>query len=54
MLHYLEGHRIREIAQMLGTPVGTINTRLMKARVYMRKAVSPQTALHGGIHYEKV
>lgn len=54
VLHYLEGHRIRDIARMLDTPVGTIKTRLMKARVYMRKAVGPQADLHGGIHCEKV
>ena len=54
VLHYLEGYKIRDIAQMLNTPAGTIKTRLMKARIDLRKAIGDQADLHGGINYEKI
>lgn len=54
VLHYLEGYKVRDIAQMLDTPVGTIKTRLMKARMYLRKAMGVSTDQHGGVHYEKI
>ncbi len=54
VLHYLEGYRVRDIAQMLDTPAGTIKTRLLKARAIMRKAVGEHPELHGGIYYEKI
>lgn len=36
VLHYVEGYEIREIAQMLHLPVGTVKTRLMRGREKMR------------------
>jgi RNA polymerase sigma-70 factor, ECF subfamily len=32
MLHYLEGYSVRETANLLNIPVGTVKTRLMYAR----------------------
>ncbi|MEA5013024.1 MAG: RNA polymerase sigma factor [Candidatus Limiplasma sp.] len=54
ILYYLEGYRVRDIAEMMGTPAGTVKTRLMKARIYLRQAVQTNPDLHGGIHYEKI
>lgn len=34
-LHYLDGWRVSEIAQMLDIPEGTVKTRLMHARKRM-------------------
>lgn len=53
ILHYLEGYKVREIAQMLDTPAGTIKSRLMKARVCLRKALEADSDMQGGIRYEK-
>ena len=53
VLHYLEGYKIRDIAQMLGVPQGTIKTRLMKARIYLRIALPARADIHGGINDEK-
>lgn len=53
VLHYLESYRIRDIAQMLGMPAGTVKRRLMEARIYLRKAMGPQTDSQGGINCEK-
>lgn len=39
MLHYMEGYGIREIAQMLHLPQGTVGTRLRKARQMLVQAV---------------
>ena len=39
VLHYLEGYKVRDIAQMLGTPIGTVKSRLMKARSCLRQAL---------------
>ncbi len=53
VLHYLETYRVRDIAQMLDTPVGTVKRRLMEARACMRRAADPQADRQGGIRYEK-
>ena len=53
VLHYLEGYKIRDIAQMLATPAGTIKSRLMKARIYLRIAIPTGADIHGGINNEK-
>lgn len=37
VLHYLEGFKTREVAQMLNIPEGTVKTRLRAARVQLRK-----------------
>jgi RNA polymerase sigma-70 factor (ECF subfamily) len=54
VLHYVERYRIRDIAQMLDTPVGTVKRQLMQARLYLRKALGPQAELDGGIEYEQI
>lgn len=54
VLFYLEGYKIREIAQMLDTPMGTIKSRLMYARIYLRKAVVVSDEILGGVHCEKI
>ena len=48
MLHYIEGYRIRDIAQMLDAPIGTIKSRLMRARTFLRGAFESQSGLQGG------
>jgi RNA polymerase sigma-70 factor, ECF subfamily len=37
ILHYLEGYRCEEIAQILGAPVGRVRHRLVEARARLRK-----------------
>lgn len=32
VLHYIEGYTVREMAEMLGKPAGTIKSRMVKAR----------------------
>ena len=39
ILHYLEGYRVRDIARMMDTPVGTVKSRPDEARIYLRQAV---------------
>ena len=36
VLHYMEGYRLREIAEMLEIPIGTVKTRLMRAKKQLR------------------
>ena len=36
VLHYMEGYSVSEVASMLHLPVGTIKTRLFKARKLLR------------------
>ena len=47
-LHYVEGYRIRDIAQMLDAPVGTVKSRLMRARTLLRGVFETQSELQGG------
>ncbi|NLO84429.1 MAG: RNA polymerase sigma factor [Clostridiales bacterium] len=54
VLYYLENYKIREIAQMLEAPIGTIKSRLMYARNHLRKAATIPDEIKGGISYEKV
>lgn len=37
VLHYLEGLTVNEIAKLLDIPSGTVKTRLLYARIHMRK-----------------
>ena len=37
VLHYMEGYKVREIAGMLEIPVGTVKTRLMRAKRQLRE-----------------
>jgi len=41
VLHYLEDLEVDEIAKMLGIPVGTVKSRLSRAREALRNAQSP-------------
>lgn len=54
ILHYLEGYRVRDIARMMDTPVGTVKSRLMKARIYLRQAVRTKADVQGGLRYEEI
>jgi RNA polymerase sigma-70 factor (ECF subfamily) len=49
VLHYVEGHRISDIAQMLDAPVGTIKRQLMQARIYLRRVIGTEANSHGGV-----
>lgn len=40
MLHYMEGYAIKEIAEMLRLPQGTVSTRLRRARLEMRQMLT--------------
>lgn len=53
VLHYLEGYKVREIAKMLDTPAGTIKSRLMKARVCLRKEAGTEPDMPGGMQYDE-
>ena len=53
VLYYLEGYKIREIAGMLCVPAGTVKTRLMYARIYLRKNVVRSDQEQGGFAHEK-
>lgn len=37
LLHYMEGYRVREIAEILKLPEGTVKTRLARAKREMKK-----------------
>ncbi len=53
VLHYLQGYRIRDIAQMLQIPVGTAKTRLRSARMSLSEAATLKDDLIGGVCHEK-
>ena len=53
VLHHLEGYRVRDIAQMLHIPVGTVKSRLRSARACLQKTKGFNVELPGGIHDEK-
>lgn len=36
LLYYMEGYKLREIAQILGIPDGTVKTRLLRAKKKLR------------------
>lgn len=39
-LHYYDGYTIRQISELLGIPMGTIQTRLMRARNKLKEILS--------------
>ena len=41
VLHHLEGHPVDEIARLLGCSVGTVKSRLSRARDELRRALKP-------------
>lgn len=53
VLHYLEGYKIREIADMLGVPAGTVKSRLMLARVHLQENLVHSPLEQGGFQHEK-
>ena len=42
VLHYMEGYELREIADMLRVPQGTVKTRLFKARKLLKAALGEE------------
>lgn len=42
MLHDVEGHKLMEIHELTGTPVGTLKSRLHRARARLREMLTPQ------------
>jgi RNA polymerase sigma factor, sigma-70 family len=53
ILHYLEGYRVEEIADMTECPVGTVKTRLMHARAHLKKTLGSDVDVTGGVSYER-
>lgn len=53
VLHYLEGYRVREIAQMLDIPTGTVKTRLRAARGRMHRELTDHQWKEGAFSHEK-
>ena len=41
VLYEVEGKSYREIAQMLGTPIGTVRTRIFRAREFIAQRLEP-------------
>jgi len=39
ILHDIEGHKLTEISEILATPVGTLKSRLHRARAELRKSI---------------
>ena len=37
VLHYMEGYKLREIAEILEVPIGTVKTRLLRAKRALRE-----------------
>ena len=37
VLHYMEGYKVREIAEILEIPIGTVKTRIMRAKRQLRE-----------------
>ena len=37
VLHYMEGYKVREIAEILELPAGTVKTRIMRAKQKLRE-----------------
>lgn len=42
VLHYIEGYALKEIAQMLSLPIGTVGTRLSRARAELKDYLSEE------------
>lgn len=40
-LHHLEGHSVEEIGQLMGCSVGTIKSRLSRARAHLKRSLIP-------------
>ncbi len=48
VLHYLEGYRCEEIAQILGAPVGRVRHRLVEARARLRRELGGEESGNRG------
>lgn len=48
-LHDIEGYRLVELESMLGTPVGTLKSRVHRARARMRDLLKADTKSFGGV-----
>ena len=44
-LHYYEGYKLEEIAQLLNLPRGTVGTQLKRAREQLKKALTEEVVL---------
>ncbi|MBQ8506990.1 MAG: sigma-70 family RNA polymerase sigma factor [Clostridia bacterium] len=45
MLHYMEGYRVREIAQMLEIPEGTVKSRMKRAKLELKRQLGGEAEL---------
>lgn len=54
VLYYVEGYKVREIADMLCVPAGTVKSRLMYARSHIKQNVIHSRQEQGGFAHEKV
>lgn len=45
VLHYLEGYSVGEVAQLLRLPLGTVKTRMAKARTTLRQMLSEEVPM---------
>ena len=52
ILHYVEGYKLREIAEMLDLPMGTVKTRLLYARNAMKRQLEERTE-KGGVQHDR-
>ena len=48
LLYEVEGKSYREIAQMLGAPIGTVRTRIFRAREFIARRLEPVLGPHRG------
>lgn len=42
--HYLEGYQVKEIAEIIGEPVGTISSRMFRAKRNLRRLIEEKEA----------
>lgn len=45
MLHYMEGYRVREIAQLLDIPEGTVKSRMKRAKLELKRQLGGEAEL---------
>lgn len=54
ILFYFEEFSYHEIANQMGVPVGTVMSRLSRAKAFLRRRLSEKADLEGGLRSEKV
>ena len=42
ILHYIEGYDVKHVAEILKIPVGSVKTRLMRARAHLREILNEE------------